>query len=38
MLDGVLTLAPDYHAARFNYAQVLTLRHKYAKAREQIGN
>ena len=36
LLDGVLTLAPDYHAARFNYAQVLTLRHKYARAREQI--
>jgi predicted Zn-dependent protease len=36
LLDGVLTLAPDYHAARFNYAQVLMLRHKYARAREQI--
>jgi predicted Zn-dependent protease len=36
LLDGVLTLAPDYRAARFNYTQVLTLRHKYAKARQQI--
>ena len=36
LLEGVLILAPDYHAARFNYAQVLMLRHKHAKAREQI--
>ena len=36
LLAGALTLAPDYHAARFNYAQVLTLRHKYAQACEEI--
>jgi predicted Zn-dependent protease len=36
LLEGVLTLAPDYHAARFNYAQALTFRHKYGLAREQI--
>jgi tetratricopeptide (TPR) repeat protein len=36
LLDGALTLAPDFHAARFNYAQVLTLRHKYAQARAEI--
>ncbi|MBL6852288.1 MAG: sulfotransferase [Alphaproteobacteria bacterium] len=37
LLEGVLTLAPDYDAARFNYAQVLMLRHKYAQAQEEIG-
>ena len=36
LLAGALILAPDYHAARFNYAQVLTLRHKYAQARDEI--
>ena len=36
LLEGVLTLAPDFHPARFNYAQVLMLRHKYAQARDQI--
>jgi tetratricopeptide (TPR) repeat protein len=36
LLEGVLTLAPDYDAARFNYAQVLTFRHKYALALAQI--
>jgi tetratricopeptide (TPR) repeat protein len=36
LLEGVVALAPDYNAARFNYAQVLTKRHKYAQAREQI--
>jgi len=36
LLEGVMTLAPDYHAARFNYAQVLMLRHKYVRAREEI--
>jgi len=36
LLEGVMTLAPDYHAARFNYAQALMLRHKYARAREEI--
>ena len=32
----MLTLAPDYDAARLNYAQVLIRRHKYALARQQI--
>ncbi len=36
LLEAVLTLAPDYDAARFNYAQVLMLRHKYALAHAQI--
>jgi predicted Zn-dependent protease len=36
LLAGVVTLAPDYAAARFNYAQVLTRRHKYAPARAEI--
>jgi tetratricopeptide (TPR) repeat protein len=36
LLEGVLALAPDYDAARFNYAQVLVLRHKYGPARQQI--
>jgi tetratricopeptide (TPR) repeat protein len=36
LLEGVLALAPDYNAARFNYAQTLMLRHKYTQAREEI--
>jgi predicted Zn-dependent protease len=36
LLEGVLALAPDYDAARFNYAQVLTFRHKYGLALKQI--
>ncbi len=36
LLAGVVALVPGYAAARFNYAQVLTKRHKYAAAREQI--
>jgi tetratricopeptide (TPR) repeat protein len=36
LLAGVLAIAPDYHAARFNYAQVLARRHKHAQAREEI--
>ena len=35
LLEGVLALAPDYHAARFDYAQVLVKRHMYAAAQEQ---
>ena len=35
LLEGVLDLAPDYHAARFDYAQVLCRRHMYPKARAQ---
>ncbi len=36
LLEAVLTLAPDYRAARYDYAQTLVLRHKYAQARQQI--
>ena len=36
LLAGVLTLAPDYGAARYDYAQTLVQRHKYVAAREQI--
>jgi tetratricopeptide (TPR) repeat protein len=36
LLEAVLVLAPDYRAARCDYAQTLVQRHKYAQAREQI--
>jgi predicted Zn-dependent protease len=32
LLESVLQLAPDYHAARYDYAQVLTDRQKHAMA------
>jgi tetratricopeptide (TPR) repeat protein len=32
LLESVLTFAPDYHAARFDYATVLSQRHKYQRA------
>jgi tetratricopeptide (TPR) repeat protein len=35
LLEAVLDLAPAYHAARFDYAQVLIKRHMYPQAREQ---
>jgi tetratricopeptide (TPR) repeat protein len=35
LLEAVLTLAPDYQAARYDYAQTLVKRHKYVQAREQ---
>src|SRR5258708_4292680 len=35
LLEAVLELAPDYHAARFDYAQVLIKRHLYQRAQEQ---
>jgi tetratricopeptide (TPR) repeat protein len=35
LLEAVLDLAPDYHAARFDYAQVLNERHLYQPAQEQ---
>ena len=35
LLEAVLELAPDYHAARLDYAQVFIERHMYAQAREQ---
>ncbi len=36
LLDAVLTLAPDYRAARHDYALVLVERHKYERAREEL--
>jgi tetratricopeptide (TPR) repeat protein len=36
LLDAVLTLSPDYHGARFDYAQVLMDRHKHAKALREL--
>ncbi len=36
LLEAVLILAPDYRAARHDYAQTLARRHKYVQAREQI--
>ena len=36
LLEAVLTLAPDYRAARHDYALVLVERHKYQQAREEI--
>src|SRR5215472_1188340 len=36
LLEAVLTLAPDYRAARHDYAQVLVERHKYQQAREEL--
>ena len=35
LLESVLAFAPDYHIARYDYAQVLTKRHKHAAALEQ---
>ncbi len=35
LLERVLELAPDYHPARFEYAQVLARRHQYLEARGQ---
>ena len=37
LLEAVLALAPDYRAARYDYVDTLIKRHKYALAREQIG-
>lgn len=36
LLEAVLELAPDHHAARRDYAQCLIQRHRYGAAREQI--
>jgi predicted Zn-dependent protease len=36
LLEGVLQLAPDYHAARYDYAQVLCERHLYAQAQDEL--
>ena len=38
LLEAVLELAPDYHAARFDYAQVLIERHMHQQAREQAAS
>src|SRR6202140_4174580 len=35
LLESVLVFAPDYHAARFDYANVLCQRHKDARALEE---
>jgi len=37
LLESVLILAPDYHAARYDYVYVLLGRHKHAKAAEELG-
>jgi tetratricopeptide (TPR) repeat protein len=36
LLESVLVFAPDYHAARYEYAVVLSQRHKYAQALEEV--
>ncbi len=36
LLEGVLTLQPDYHLARLDYAGVLLRRHRHAKALAEI--
>jgi tetratricopeptide (TPR) repeat protein len=36
LLEAVLTLAPDYRAARHDFALVLVERHKYQQARAQL--
>jgi tetratricopeptide (TPR) repeat protein len=36
LLENVLARVPDYHAARYEYAVVLLMRHKHAQAREQM--
>ena len=36
LLESVLEFAPDYHAARYDYAQVLADRQKHAEALRQI--
>jgi tetratricopeptide (TPR) repeat protein len=36
LLEGVLELAPDYQAARHDYARTLVERHKYQRAREEL--
>ena len=36
LLESVLEIAPDYHAARYDYATVLADRHKHAQALQQV--
>jgi tetratricopeptide (TPR) repeat protein len=35
LLESVLVFAPDYHAARYDYVNVLSQRHKHARALEE---
>ena len=36
LLEAVVAMAPEYRAARYDYANTLVLRHKYSLARAQI--
>jgi tetratricopeptide (TPR) repeat protein len=36
LLESLLVLAPDYHAARYDYALVLVQRHKHVRALEEL--
>ena len=36
LLEGVLVLSPDHRGARFDYADTLSKRHKYPKARDEV--
>jgi tetratricopeptide (TPR) repeat protein len=36
LLESVLILAPDYHAARYDYALALLARHKHVRALEEL--
>src|SRR5882757_7441685 len=36
LLENVLVLAPEYHAARYEYALALLKRHKHVRAREEM--
>lgn len=36
VLQAVMDLAPDYQAARYDYARALLQRHKYVRAREEL--
>jgi tetratricopeptide (TPR) repeat protein len=36
LLDSVLVFAPEYHAARYDYVDVLLKRHQHAKALEEV--
>jgi predicted Zn-dependent protease len=36
LLENVLALAPDYHAARYEYALALLNRHKHARAKKEM--
>jgi tetratricopeptide (TPR) repeat protein len=36
LLEAVVAMEPDHHAARYDYARCLVLRHKYPQAREQL--